>query len=138
MWTPKNISEWLDERIEFCDNFLSLNKNNENNLMVSNFIVGSANFKYCKKLYLELLSDSENIELIKLFKNISYKLIFDTIYELDKSEYRCMYIGDYCFPTKEKEVLPQELIDNFTKHRKAMEVIFNEVNQLCNINLKTI
>lgn len=136
MWTPNTIAEWLDERIGFIENILSSNKEitNENTKMISNFTLARENFKYCKKLYLELLQDLNNNDVKRRFQNIANKLIFDTVYELDKQEYKCIYVHEFCFPTKEKNILPQENIDNIAQIRVALENIFYQVRQLCDEN----
>lgn len=136
MWTPNTIIEWLDERIGFIENVLSSTEtiNSENKNQISDFTLLSENFKYCKKLYLDLLQDSNNHDIKIRFRNIANKLIFDTIYELDKQEYKCIYVHEFCFPTKEKDILPQESIDNITDIRKALEKIFYQVQNLCGGN----
>lgn len=136
MWTPSTITEWVDERIGFIENILSSTKEitSENKRQISDFTFAVENFKYCKKLHLELLKDSNNDDVKRRFRNIANKLIFDTVYELDKQEYKCIYIHEFCFPTKEKDILPQESIDNIAKVRKALESIFYQVQQLCGGN----
>ena len=136
MWTPNTINEWLDERIGFIENILSSTKEitTENKKQISDCTLAVENFKYCKKLYLELLEDSDNSEVEKRFRIIAHKLIFDTFYELDRQEYKCTYIHGFCFPTKEKNILPQENIDNISNIRKALENIFYQVQQLCDGN----
>lgn len=133
---PNTIIEWLDERIVFIENILSYNQkiNSENKKHISDCILASENFKYCKRLYLELLQHSNNDDTKRRFRNIANKLIFDTIYELDKQEYKCIYIHEFCFPTKEKDILPQEIIDNITDIRIGLEKIFYEVQHLCGSN----
>lgn len=137
MWTPSIITEWIDERIIFIQNTLSSTKkiNAENQKQISNFAIAVENFKYCKKLYLELCQDSNNDDVKKRFKNIANKLIFETIYELDKVEYHCIYIHGVSFPSKEKVVLPQENIDNILKTRISLENIFYQVQKLCDGNI---
>lgn len=136
MWIPNTIIEWLDERIGFIENILSSTQtiNSENKNQISDCTLLSENFKYCKKLYLELLQDSNNDDVKRRFRNVANKLIFDTIYELDKQEYKCIYIHGFCFPTKEKDILPQEIIDNITDIRIALEKIFYQVQHLCGGN----
>jgi len=84
MWTPNTINEWLDERIGFIENILSSTKEitTENKKQISDCTLAVENFKYCKKLYLELLEDSDNSDVEKRFRIIAHKLIFDTFYEL--------------------------------------------------------
>ena len=133
MWTPNTIIEWIDERIVFIENNLSLIKeiNSENQRQISDFTLGLENFKYCKKLYLELLQDSNNDDVKRRFRNIANKLIFEIVYELDKQEYKRIYIHGFSFPTKEKDILPQQIIDNIAKWRTALEKIFYQVQELC-------
>ena len=133
MWTPNTISEWLDERMDFIKNTLSsINKISAKNIrQMSDYTLAIQNFEYCKKLHLEFLQDSNNNDVKKCFQNIANKLILDTVYELDKQEYKCVYIHGCCFPTKDKDILPQESIDNITKMRVALENIFCQVQQLC-------
>lgn len=138
MWIPNTIIEWLDERIVFIENIISSTEtiNSENKNQISDCTLLSENFKYCKKLYLELLQDSNNDDVKRRFRNIANKLIFDSIYELDKQEYKCIYIHGFCFPTKEKDILPQESIDNITDIRIALEKIFYQVQNLCGRNIQ--
>jgi len=136
MWTPNTITEWMDERIGFIENILSSTKeiNTENIRQISDCTLSLENFKYCKKLYFELLQDSKNNEVKRRFTNIANKLIFDTVYDLDKQEYKCIYIHEFCFPTRKKHILPQEIIDNIAQIRVALENIFYQVQQLCSGN----
>lgn len=133
MWAPSKITEWLDERIDFIQKILLLTKEitSENKKQISDCTLALENFKYCKKLHFDFLQDSTNNDIKKRFRNIANKLIFDTIYELDKQEYKCVSIHECCFPSQEKEILPQEIIDNITKIRAALENIFHQVQQLC-------
>lgn len=138
MWTPNTIIEWIEERISFMENFIFNSSIKEipydNSNQIRDFTLQLENFKYCKKLYFELLENSNEYDIKKRFKNISNKLIFDTIYSLDKVEFKCIYIHEFCFPTKEKDILPQESIDNISKNRLALEKIFYQVQQLCGGN----
>lgn len=138
MWTPNTIIEWIEERISFMENFIFNSSIKEipydNSNQIRDFTIQLENFKYCKKLYFELLENSNEYDIKKRFKNISNKLIFDTIYSLDKVEFKCIYINEFCFPTKEKDILPQESIDNISKNRLALEKIFCQVQQLCGGN----
>ena len=138
MWTPSTITEWIDERICFIENILSSTKKitAENKRQISDCTLLLENFKYCKKSYLELLENSDNADTKKRFKNIAYKLILDTVHELDKQEYKCIYIHGFCFPTKEKDILPQGSIDNIAKIRVALKNIFYQVQQLGDGNFK--
>lgn len=133
MWKPVSIGGWLDERIVFIENIISSNqkKTDENKMQISDCVIALQNFKYCKKLFDELLIDSNNNDFKKRFKNIANKLIFDTIYELDKQEYKCIYIHEFCFSTPEKEILPQEHVDNISDVRSALENIFCQVKKMC-------
>lgn len=135
MWTPRTITEWMDERIVFIQNIISSTKEitPENKRQMSDCTVALENFKYCKKLHIEWLQNPNNDNIKRLFKNIANKLIFEAIYELDKQEYKCIYIHGLCFPTKEKDILPQENIDNIENIRVALENIFYQV-QLCGRN----
>jgi hypothetical protein len=127
-----SIIGWIDERISFIENILySTNEiTAENQKQRSDSVIVLENFKYCKKLYLELLKDACNTDIKKRFRNIINKLIFDTMYELDKQEYKCISIHGVCFPSKEKESLPQENIDNINKIRTMLENVFNQAQQL--------
>jgi hypothetical protein len=133
MLTPNTITEWIDERVGFIENILSATSeiNDKNEMQTFDSIVLLKNFRYCKKLHFMLLKDCTNKEIKMRFRNIANKLIFDTFYELDKQEYQCIHIHQICFPTKEKDILPQENIDNIAQIRVALENIFNEVQILC-------
>jgi hypothetical protein len=126
MWTPNNISEWLDERIGFIEKIISYSEKNQ----VSTFIIDLENFKYCKKLYTQLIENSDDCDIKKRFSNVASKLIFDAVYELDKQEYKCIIVHGVCLPTKEKDILPQENIDNITEIRLALEKIFYQIQEL--------
>lgn len=132
MWTPSTITEWMDERIGFIENILLSTKeiDDKNKQQISDCSLVLENFKYCKKLYLELLQDSNNTDIKRRFRNIANKLIFDTVYELDKQEYKCIYIHKFCFPTKEKDILTKGNIDNISEIRTSLENIFKQVQKL--------
>ena len=123
----------MEERIEFTGNFIAANAEitNINSYTITEFILANDNFKYCKKLYQELLQEPKNEDLKNLFRAIACKLLFEIIHSLNTQEYKCIYINGRIFPTKEKEILPQEISDNIQKMKIAITKIYNEVQNLC-------
>lgn len=128
-----SIQGWLDERIEFINNFLSSTKNitDQNASTISKFSIVLENFKYCKILHTELLNDPNNADVKTRFRKIALNLIFDAIHELDKQEYKCIYLHGYAYPSTEKEILPAQIIDNISKIRIALTGIYDKVVELC-------
>jgi len=133
MKIPDTFIELLEDRIKFTGNFIAANAEitNINSYTITEFILAYENFKYCKKLYQELLQDKKNEDLEKLFGAIACKLLFEIIHSLNTQEYKCININGQVFPTKEKEVLPQEISDNIQKMKVAITKIYNEVTNLC-------
>ena len=133
MKIPKTFLELLKERIKFTENFLSSTYviNNDNRLIVSKFIIANEDFKYCKKLYIQLLNEPNNSDLKILFRNLSYKLLFEIIHSLNTQEYKCVISNGLVFPAVERQVLPKEISDYISNMRIAIVDIFVEVEKLC-------
>ena len=122
MFIPNTISEWLEERISFIENLIKV----QSNASLRNQ-VALHDFKYCKSLYIELCKNPNDNSTKEKFKNVANKLIFDILYEIDKQEYECRYIGGIMFPSKTKALLPQQVSDELTALRKAMSLLFDEI-----------
>lgn len=132
MKLPNTIIEWIDERIRFIKTITPLIEKAwpGNALQISEFNIAGENYKYCKQLYQDLQQHPDSADIKKRFKNIAGKLIFDTLYELDKQEYRCVSISGMCFPTAEKQILPQRVIDDIAEVRMSMSNIFRQVQDM--------
>lgn len=118
------ILSWLNERIDFINRLSPVLTDQK---QISDFILAEQNFNYCKKLYIALLSDQDNADLKKKFYIIACQLIFDALFELDKQEYKCFYVGGAAFPTREKETLPQNIIDNIADTRTMLWDVYSEI-----------
>lgn len=130
IWTPSTIKEWLDERIKFTNNIANSIKiidDSQKAKMLSDFVIANNNFTYCLKLY----NERSEVRNMKLFKSLALKLLFDTLYEFDKQENKCVNIQGISFPTNEKnDFLTQEFWDNQKKWRDALGNIYNQVIEL--------
>jgi len=131
MWTPNSIEELLDERIEFCQNYInSRGRATGNGETVTDFIVGLADFKYCKRLF-ETVKENPSDDYSKAkFKKLAIKVIMDIHNQMELQDHKVICLHGAVLPLREKEQLPQENKDNSEKLTTQLEKIFQEVNNM--------
>jgi hypothetical protein len=126
MFIPNNIQEFLDERIEFCENHIKRASvgGEVNHILLSDFYKALVHFEYCKKLYLLLCTNKDDAENKARFKRAMATAISDILFAMKQQEERCYY----GIPTGEKSYLPQESKDNSSQLIIALNKIQNQVN----------
>ena len=128
MFVPNTIEELLDERIQFCRSFLESAKNNDQ--VVSDFQKALTDFEYCKKLLVHLQDNPDDIRAKSRFKPLAYRIIFDISHTIKTQTNRCICLHGTIWPIDEESYLPQEVKDNLNDLSKALEHIFEEVQNM--------
>ena len=131
------IQQWLDERIAFTDTVLTGLSNNpiDDNMkstQIGRFTIANHDFKYCKELYDKIIINNEDIEAKTNFKKLSERLIFSTIEFFNQQLNETIRYHGFMSATKERDEIPQKMVDAIEKDKKFMEEVFNEVQLICN------
>lgn len=128
---PYTMMGLLNERISFCESFIKLTNNIDNNELletISNFEKALLDFKYCKKLLEQYNKDITNSIFEDKYKIMAIKILSDINYEILKQEYTCISLCGFTLPTNEKCYLPEETKHDLMEEKKALEEIFKEIN----------
>ena len=128
MFVPDTIEELLDERIQFCQNFLESVK--EHHLVISDFQKALTDFEYCKKLLNHLKDNPEDERAKARFKQLAFRIIFETLDTIKKQLNKCVCLHGVVWPTNTESYAPQETKDNLADLNKALEKIFTEVQSM--------
>jgi len=119
MWTPKNIEEFLDERIKFCGTFINSNPMAQAhnpalvNEKLSDFTKALVDYEYCKKLYNQFKQNPNDTKTEDKFKKLAIHLLLAIWDDIDNNQ---------------KGYLTQESKDDFKELKEAIENIFQDLN----------
>ena len=74
-WMPKNFKELLNERIKFCNTFLSIEV--VDNSVASEFAKKLVDLKYCKKLSDAYKKTPDDANIVDRYKKLALRILMD-------------------------------------------------------------
>jgi hypothetical protein len=131
MWIPDTIDELLEERISFGESYIaSFRQEPSNHKVISDFTKSLIDFKYCKRMLVQMKSGIANEEVIVEFKRVTLKMLLDMSFEIERQESKTICIEGLSHPLKHRSWLPEEQKNYSLKLKQALEKIYEQVKKM--------
>lgn len=134
-YPPLTFTDVLEERISYCESFLSRanNAKKKNSLenQISSFNASLENFKYCKYLLVQMENNPNDKEVKKKFKNRSLMLLKDLMQTVAAQLGSKQKMNGVSINIKKiDKAMPHKVVDELSDLSQQLKKIESDVKKL--------